>query len=790
MAFTPPGLRAGGPVVRRHHRRPRHRHCPAVHPSTGEFSRTQDGTVNATLVSSETAGILDSGVYQQTFHIDGSGDLLTGKLNLTKIGGDHFSLLVFLDGSNTWSARTPGTVDYSPLGTPFGVSWSNVSVVFAQDYQPDYSSKLDVQAWERQQQENYERAQAEEKAAAKRAALREKLAQARAQDVTTNFSGNLEMTKELITYLAKRYKEELGGWEPGQWRYEVIEGGERRLIINGEDLARIGQLRMLMDGQGETTPAMQAFFEGTLDGKPRFWDVTADGGVVYGARTRFFLGMQLSGDRPEGWENEIPIYRSYRNMNAARVEGDIAESWKFVFKGTIEAAVVGLVVGAGVGGLANAYSCAVAKSAGAAFVFQHVAGGLIGAGNGVFQTYVRSGGNASGGDYAVAATQQGFFGLVSPQAATMSLFASLTGYVVGKELNGEEGGQAGMLVGSMVGNLAGGTMGGYQMAGWRGAGIAFGAQVAGGVGGLAYAEYNGLTGMDKLQAVATGMQVGEAGASIYQMLRSTCFAPETRLRTPSGCRAISDFRKGDAIFEGNEFDPQAPPRVGIVDEVFENYLPLLSLHVGGQVVRTTENHPFYVKDRGWTPTKELHTGDLLRSHDGQWVPVEEVIDNGEESKVYNLRVLPGHTYFVGGCDWGFSVWAHNACVVYDARTNNYRDTTTGQFVKASDLPWPSSGGFATSRTGILRRGTVIDRYGSPSGYVAGRPGDTVSQRGLPPGSEGRPYTQYEVVKTIRGAEIGTAAPVPAFDAAGGGRQYTFGGQSIQDLVDGLYLRKL
>ena len=71
-----------------------------------------------------------------------------------------------------------------------------------------------------------------------------------------------------------------------------------------------------------------------------------------------------------------------------------------------------------------------------------------------------------------------------------------------------------------------------------------------------------------------------------------------------------------------------------------------------------------------------------------------------------------------------------------------------------------------------------------------RPGDTASQRGLPPGSERRPHTRYEAVKTIKGATIGTAAPVPSFDATGGGRQYTFGGRSIQDLVNAGHLREI
>ena len=79
------------------------------------------------------------------------------------------------------------------------------------------------------------------------------------------------------------------------------------------------------------------------------------------------------------------------------------------------------------------------------------------------------------------------------------------------------------------------------------------------------------------------------------------------------------------------------------------------------MIRTTVEHPFYVQGKGWRCTGELQPGDVLRSHDGQWLPVEEVIDNGEQSVVYNLRVSDYHTYFVGSAEWGFSVWAHNAC---------------------------------------------------------------------------------------------------------------------------------
>jgi hypothetical protein len=59
---------------------------------------------------------------------------------------------------------------------------------------------------------------------------------------------------------------------------------------------------------------------------------------------------------------------------------------------------------------------------------------------------------------------------------------------------------------------------------------------------------------------------------------------------------------------------------------------------------------------------DLQPGDLLSSHDGGWIPVAEVYDTGECEGVYNLRVARYHTYFVGGQEWGFSVWVHNECV--------------------------------------------------------------------------------------------------------------------------------
>jgi hypothetical protein len=115
------------------------------------------------------------------------------------------------------------------------------------------------------------------------------------------------------------------------------------------------------------------------------------------------------------------------------------------------------------------------------------------------------------------------------------------------------------------------------------------------------------------------------------------------------------------VWARDESNPAAPVGLKVIEEVFVRTAQIIHLHVGGQVIKTTSEHPFYVYNKGWTRAGDLKPGDRLSSHDGQWVAVEEVFDTGEYATVYNLRVADWHTYFVGDEAWGFSLWAHNAC---------------------------------------------------------------------------------------------------------------------------------
>ena len=125
-----------------------------------------------------------------------------------------------------------------------------------------------------------------------------------------------------------------------------------------------------------------------------------------------------------------------------------------------------------------------------------------------------------------------------------------------------------------------------------------------------------------------------------------------------------------------------------VEETFVNYLPLLDLFVNGRTIRTTAEHPFWVRDRGWVAAQQLEAGDELRAHDGRWLKIDGLEGPKPSAPVYNMCVADYHTYFIGHQIWGFSVWSHNAQGI----CAQLRNPKTGRFVSDPANP-PSTNKF-------------------------------------------------------------------------------------------------
>ena len=126
--------------------------------------------------------------------------------------------------------------------------------------------------------------------------------------------------------------------------------------------------------------------------------------------------------------------------------------------------------------------------------------------------------------------------------------------------------------------------------------------------------------------------------------RIPVFFKGTPILTPNGSRPIESFQVGDEILSRVEHDVNASSRVSTVEAVFKLDAAILEVVVGGQLIETTEKHPFFVHETGWVAAKD-------------------------------------HTYFVGAKDWAFSVWVHNAYYVRKVSDDVWEVVTVSGEVK-------------------------------------------------------------------------------------------------------------
>jgi hypothetical protein len=218
--------------------------------------------------------------------------------------------------------------------------------------------------------------------------------------------------------------------------------------------------------------------------------------------------------------------------------------------------------------------------------------------------------------------------------------------------------------------------------------------------GVADMRQNGLTFGNALQ-VGGGL-MGLAG-NANTILNTACFAAGTPLLTPDGSKFIEDIRVGDLVLSRHEDDPEGPVVAKRVVNLFQNYSPLLDLHVGGRVIRTTAEHPFWIVGRGWTPAQQIMRGDLLLGADNEQTASTLVEGPKESAPVYNLEIEEYHTYLVGSALWGFAVWAHNTgCVTPGGNVvpDYAGGKTSGVLVRPNGVETPLVSGYRGATEGV------------------------------------------------------------------------------------------
>jgi serpin B len=163
------------------------------------------------------------------------------------------------------------------------------------------------------------------------------------------------------------------------------------------------------------------------------------------------------------------------------------------------------------------------------------------------------------------------------------------------------------------------------------------------------------------KATLTMNEQGTTAAAATSIEFPVCFAAGTPVMTPAGPRPIEALQVGDLVLARDENNLEAEPQPKRVEKLYRSDAAILELLVQGRLVRTTQQHPFFVKGKGWLPAGELLPRDLLSTAAGDWVEVNAVERTSATEAVYNLQVADYHTYFVGQREWGFAVWVHNSC---------------------------------------------------------------------------------------------------------------------------------
>ncbi|MFW5438870.1 polymorphic toxin-type HINT domain-containing protein [Paenibacillus apiarius] len=166
-----------------------------------------------------------------------------------------------------------------------------------------------------------------------------------------------------------------------------------------------------------------------------------------------------------------------------------------------------------------------------------------------------------------------------------------------------------------------------------------------------------------LKAAKVGTKVKKA---MEALAKCNCFTAGTKVLTDEGEKPIEEIEVGDKVLaKDDETGKMAYKEVEWLfqRDVEETY----NITVGGEVITTTDEHPFWIVGKGWVEAQHLVVGDVLTTLDGKELAIEKIEVKQEHMTVYNFKVKDFHTYFVSN----LGVWTHNSCGITGSQLANF-----------------------------------------------------------------------------------------------------------------------
>ena len=124
-----------------------------------------------------------------------------------------------------------------------------------------------------------------------------------------------------------------------------------------------------------------------------------------------------------------------------------------------------------------------------------------------------------------------------------------------------------------------------------------------------------------------------------------CFTGNTKIYSTKGEVAISKIKVGDMVWSYNE-NTRKNTQNRIVNIFRHDVNSLLVLQLDGEVIETTEEHPFWVLEKGWVKAGELEVGTCLTTFNGEKLQIKKITHSKQKAVVYNIEVEGDHNYFV------------------------------------------------------------------------------------------------------------------------------------------------
>ncbi|WP_445115536.1 polymorphic toxin-type HINT domain-containing protein [Acinetobacter sp. WZC-1] len=142
---------------------------------------------------------------------------------------------------------------------------------------------------------------------------------------------------------------------------------------------------------------------------------------------------------------------------------------------------------------------------------------------------------------------------------------------------------------------------------------------------------------------------------------TACFVAGTLVETDKGLKPIEQLKSGDFVWSRNdssfEYNYQAIIGTKRTDNQIIHKIVIKNDKNIEDTIFTTEEHPFWIENKGWLKAALLQAGMKLVDRDNRVLEViyhEKLVHT---DTVYNIEVEATHTYHVGR----LGTWVHNAC---------------------------------------------------------------------------------------------------------------------------------